>query len=149
MKRLAGILVIAFLVFATGCNSQSKEGLLKWNTNLEAAVKIAQKEHKPILVNFTGSDWCKWCKKLNAEVFTQDAFIDYAKKNLILVKIDFPRYKKLPASVEYYNRQLATKFGVQGFPTIALLNSSGQPVAMTGYRDGGAQAYVNHLKSLL
>lgn len=140
---------MTFILFISGCSLHSKEKELNWHDNLEAAVTIAQKEHRPILVNFTGSDWCKWCKKLNAEVFSQDEFVNYAKNNLVLVKIDFPEHIKQTPATQFYNRQLAQKYGVQGFPTIIIMNSSGKPLAITGYQEGGAAAYVRHIKSLL
>ena len=150
MKNILKYLtVLSFIIFISGCSLHSKEKELNWHDNLESAVKIAQKEHRPILVDFTGSDWCKWCKKLNAEVFSQDDFVNYAKSNLVLVKIDFPEHIKQTPATQYYNRQLAQKFGVQGFPTIIIMDSSGKPLAVTGYQKGGAVAYVQHIKSLL
>ncbi len=150
MKKNAVVLfAFTFFIFISGCNNHARENALQWNDNLEAAVKIAKKENRSILVDFTGSDWCIWCKRLSKEVFSQDDFINYAKNNLVLVKIDFPRsIQQSPATV-YYNRQLAERFGVKGFPTIVLLDSKGYIVATTGYREGGAAAYVSHLQSLL
>ncbi len=149
MKKiiLASLAFTALMFF--GCGSRANENSLKWYDNLQTAESVAQKEGKPILVNFTGSDWCKWCKKLNAEVFSQDDFVNYAKNNLVLVKIDFPEKIQQSEATKYYNNQLAQKFGVQGFPTIILLKSDGSPIAATGYQPGGAAAYVQHLKSML
>ncbi len=143
----AALLVLVILF--SGCSKNSNSDALNWHDRLEPAVQIAQKEHKPILVDFTGSDWCVWCKRLNNEVFSKDEFVKYANNNLVLVKIDFP--EKLPQSNEtkYYNQQIAKKYNIKGFPTIVLLNSSGNVVAFTGYREGGASAYVQYLKSLL
>lgn len=152
MKKIKFILPLLFAVYLisfTGCSNQAKDGGLKWYDNLENAEQAAQKENKPIFVDFTGSDWCVWCKKLNSEVFTQDAFINYAKKNLILVKIDFPENIPQSASTKYYNQQLAQRFGVQGFPTVILLSSSGTTIAQTGYQPGGAENYVQYLKTVL
>jgi protein disulfide-isomerase len=69
-----------------------------WLTNLDDALKIAEKDNKVILMDFSGSDWCGWCIKLDKEVFSQAAFKDYAKDNLVLVLVDFPRKKELPAA---------------------------------------------------
>ncbi|MGB5896232.1 MAG: thioredoxin family protein, partial [Ignavibacteriaceae bacterium] len=99
--------------------------------------------------NFTGSDWCKWCFKLSDEVFSKDAFKEYADENLILVKLDFPRSISQSSETKAYNQSLAQKYGVQGFPTIIIFNSQGKPVAKTGYRTGGAANYVSHIKSFL
>ncbi|MBN2450558.1 MAG: thioredoxin family protein [Lentisphaeria bacterium] len=119
-----------------------------WLTDFEEATKVATEKSLPILVNFTGSDWCGWCKRLDAEVFSQKAFQDYAKENLVLFVADFPMRKKLSDATKAQNGQLNRKYGVKGYPTILLLDSQGKELARTGYKPGGAEAYVAHLKSL-
>jgi protein disulfide-isomerase len=121
----------------------------EWLTNLDAAKKIAEKENKAILMDFSGSDWCGWCMKLDKEVFSQPAFKDYAKENLVLLLVDFPRKKQLSATAKAANDKLAEKYEVEGFPTIILADSKGNVIAKTGYLSGGAAAYVNHIKKLL
>ncbi len=145
---LAFISTIVFAISSTG-NKKSSAAVLKWNEKLEPAIAIAKKQNKPILVDFTGSDWCVWCKRLSDEVFTQKEFIDYANKNLVLVKIDFPQNTEQSKETAYYNRQLAQKYGIQGFPTIILLDSNGKVVNYTGYQEGGAKSYIEHIKSIL
>ncbi len=141
---------VSTIVFAiTNGSKDSKADKLIWKEKIETAVEQAKKQNKPILVNFTGSDWCVWCKKLSAEVFTQKEFIDYANKNLILVKIDFPKNIQQSQETVYYNRQVAEKYGIQGFPTIILLDSNGKVINYTGYQEGGAKSYVEHIKSIL
>ena len=120
-----------------------------WLTNLEAAKKKAEKDNKVIMMDFAGSDWCGWCIKLDKEVFSQAAFKEYAKDNLILVMVDFPKKKKLDAATESANNALMEKYGVEGFPTVILVDSKGTVIAQTGYREGGAAAYVEHIKDLL
>jgi protein disulfide-isomerase len=122
---------------------------LNWETNLEQAVAQAKKENKAVLVNFTGSDWCIWCKRLNSEVFSQKEFEEYANKKLVLVKLDFPRDIQQTDATKLYNNTLAQKYGIEGFPTILILNSKGDLVAKTGYQPGGAANYVQHIKSFL
>ena len=137
------------MVFSLGCSDSSASDSLEWNTNLEEALAIAKKENKAVLVNFTGSDWCKWCFKLSDEVFSQDEFTEYANKNLVLVKIDFPRNLPQSNETKIYNQTLAQKYVIQGFPTILIMNRQGQLVAKTGYQPGGATNYVNHIQSYL
>lgn len=146
--RILSAAVLLNLLLFWGC-SKAGSSDLNWYTNLNQAMKVAQKENRAVLVDFTGSDWCVWCKRLNNEVFSQKPFVKYANSNLVLVKIDFPEKIKQSSETIFYNRQLAQKFGVQGFPTIFLLNTKGQIIAQTGYQQGGAQAYVQHLKSLI
>lgn len=132
-----------------GCAKETKTDSLNWETNLETAIKKAKAENKSILVNFTGSDWCIWCQRLTDEVFSKSEFEKYAEEKLILVKLDFPRDIEQTQETKMYNNQLAQKYGIQGFPTILLLNSSGVLIAQTGYQPGGAANYVTHLKSYL
>jgi protein disulfide-isomerase len=149
LKQLTSFFVLFILLF-TGCNNgQASSDNLDWKENLEQAVAQAKKENKAVLVNFTGSDWCIWCKRLNSEVFTQKEFEDYAKNNLVLVKLDFPKDIPQTNETKLYNNTLAQKFGIQGFPTILIMNSKGDLVAKTGYQPGGPAKYVDHIKSYL
>ena len=120
-----------------------------WLLRFADAQEAAKKENKVIFVNFTGSDWCPWCVRLNDEVLKKKAFLDYAGGSLILLKIDFPR--RIPQTEEQKksNRELAEKYGIRGFPTILLLDAEGKVIARTGYRRGGAESYVKHLQQLL
>ncbi len=149
MKKFTVVFFILILISFLSVNNTAKSNKAQWNNNLEEAVKIAKDQKKAILINFTGSDWCKWCKKLDAEVFSQNEFISYANKNLVLVKIDFPQYKELDESTKTYNQELAKMFKVQGFPTIVVINKNQQLAAFTGYQQGGAENYVKYLKSVL
>lgn len=148
MKRNIILLSVLF-VLLVGCAKSGAGDNLGWQENLEQALAQAKKENKAVLVNFTGSDWCIWCKRLTEEVFAKDEFENYANDNLILVKLDFPRKIEQSAETKMYNNNLAQKFGIQGFPTILLFNSAGNLVLTTGYQPGGPAAYVNHLKSYL
>jgi len=150
LKKLTLVLfTLLFLVTACSENKTQTSDNLNWTINLEKAIETAKAENKAVLVNFTGSDWCKWCFKLSDEVFSQDEFKEYADANLILVKVDFPRNIPQSDQTKAYNQSLAQKFGVQGFPTIIIINDQGKPVAKTGYQEGGAQNYINHIKSFL
>lgn len=123
--------------------------VFKWETDLEVAKKRAKDEHKEILADFTGSDWCGWCIKLKKEVFDQPEFQEYAKKHLIMLEVDFPQQKKLPAKEQEQNEKLSQEFKVEGYPTILLLKANGKEVARTGYQEGGPAKYVEHLKGLM
>lgn len=120
-----------------------------WLTSLETAKTEAVKRQVPILVDFSGSDWCGWCIKLDKEVFSKEEFKAYAKTDLVLLLVDFPRKSKLPEDLKKQNDLLAEKFDVQGFPTVLILNAQGKELARTGYMPGGAEAYVKHVKSLI
>lgn len=121
----------------------------EWIENYEAALTAAKELKRPILVNFTGSDWCSWCKKLSAEVFTQDQFTEYAKSNLVLLKLDFPRSIPQTAELKAQNNKLQEQFKIQGYPTIVLLDGNGTEINRLGYEPGGAAAYVNRIKTMV
>jgi thioredoxin-related protein len=122
-------------------------GKLEWMADFEAAKKKAVAESKDLFLNFTGSDWCPWCEKLDKEVFSKRAFAEYAEQNFILVELDFPNDKsKLSSEIQQQNERLGAEYGVQGFPTIILTDKDGIPYAQTGYVEGGSENYVQHLK---
>jgi protein disulfide-isomerase len=91
---------------------------LVWYTGLEEARKISDANHIPIFAFFTGSDWCGWCHKLQAEVFAKPAFVEWAKKNVVLLELDFPRRKQLAPELAQQNNALQQAFQVRGYPTI-------------------------------
>ncbi|RME02536.1 MAG: DUF255 domain-containing protein [Planctomycetota bacterium] len=138
MKRFsllfAALLVTPFLY--------AEEG---WLTSIEKAQEIAKKEGKDILVDFTGSDWCGWCIRLKKEVFSTPKFKSEAPKKFVLVVLDFPMRKKISKEQKAYNRKMAKKFGIRGYPTIILLDAQGRPFGRTGYRPGGPVSYLKHL----
>ncbi len=149
---MAGIVSIAAL--ASACQSrapkeQEREATLDWITDFQAAQALAAQKGLPILANFSGSDWCRWCIVLEEEVFAYQAFKDYADGNLVLFLADFPNNTKLPEALARQNERLAKQYGVRGFPTILLLKADGTVIGQTGYQRGGPDAYVEHLKQLL
>lgn len=136
------------LILTLGILSACGAPSLTWHETLESAQSEAAKNKTSILVNFTGSDWCSWCKKLAAEVFDTPEFAAEAGKHFTLVKLDYPRTIEQPEATKQYNEKVMTRFGVEGFPTILLLDASGKAYARTGYQQGGAKAYLAHLVSL-
>jgi len=119
-----------------------------WVTDFEAAKKTAAEGKKDLLLDFTGSDWCGWCIKLNEEVFSKEPFKAGTKDKFVMVELDFPRKKELDAKLKEQNEALQEKFQVQGFPTIMLCDATGKPYAKTGYQPGGPEKYVAHLNDL-
>jgi protein disulfide-isomerase len=120
----------------------------KWLTSPEKAIATARGTTKLILVDFTGSDWCPPCIRLHREVFSQPDFQKFAKENLILVQVDFPRGKAQSEEERDRNEELAKKYGVQGFPTVIVLNSEGKQVGRLGYMEGGPAAFIDALKKI-
>ena len=140
-----GLVLALAAVAASARPAVASEG---WTEDVDKAMAQAAKEGKDLLMDFTGSDWCGWCIRLDKEVFTKEPFVTEAPKKFVLVKLDFPRRKKLPAKVRERNQQWQTKLGVRGFPTIYVTDAKGRPYAKTGYRRGGPEAYLKHLGEL-
>jgi protein disulfide-isomerase len=115
---------------------------LTWMTDVPKAVAKAKAEKKLVMLDFTGSDWCGWCIKLHKEVFSKPEFTEYAKKNLVLVELDFPHGKKQTAELKKANEELAAKYKIEGFPTIIALNGEGKKVGETGYVEGGPKPWI-------
>lgn len=121
-----------------------------WTDDLEAAQKQAAKEGKLILADFSGSDWCSWCIRLDKEVFSKKEFLEGAKDKFVLVFIDSPQDKSLLSdSAKSRNKKLVDQYGVRGFPTVLILDETGKQIAQTGYVRGGAEAYLKHLEELV
>jgi protein disulfide-isomerase len=122
MKQKGIILLISILCFSYNSFAQTKEattgGGLEWHTDMLKANEISQKSNKPIFAFFTGSDWCGWCKKLQRDVFVKQEFIQWAKSNVVLLELDFPRTKQLSPELKEQNQNLQQTFQVQGYPTI-------------------------------
>jgi len=143
------ILLATLLTLAVSTNLYGENSDGGWSTDFEAAKRVSAEKKLPILANFSGSDWCGWCIKLDREVFSQKEFKEFARDNLVLFTADFPREKKQEEKTRRQNAELMKKYEVQGFPTVLLLDAEGKVLARTGYERGGASAYVQHLKKLI
>ncbi len=120
-----------------------------WETDFAKATTNASKAGSYLLLDFSGSDWCGWCMKLEKEVFSKAEFKAYAKTNLVCVLLDFPRQKSQSKKLKDQNAELAKKYGIRGYPTVLILSPDGELVGRTGYQEGGPKAYVEHLKQMI
>jgi thioredoxin-related protein len=137
MKKMAFCLMICLMAG----NLLAEE--VKWLTSVPEAQALAKKENKLVLMDFTGSDWCSWCKKLDAEVFSKPEFSDYAKKNLVLVQLDFPNSKPQSDELQKANKELQSKYKIEGFPTLIVIKPDGTVVwTQIGYLAGGPPAVI-------
>ena len=118
---------------------------LEWLTDAPKAQAKAKSENKVVMLDFTGSDWCRWCIKLNKDVFSKQEFIDYAKKNLVLVEVDFPRKKKQSAELIKANAALEKKYGIEGYPTIIVLDKEGKKIGELGY-ESSPKTFIEKLE---
>ena len=152
---LTSILVVIAIVVglwlwwsATGAPAQQGGKIRSgWLENHDQAVADARTAGRPILVNFTGSDWCGWCVKLRDEVFDTGVFAAWAKDHVVLLECDFPRNKALAPELRQQNAKLADRYGIEGFPTLLVLSAQGDEIARAGYRRGGAEAWIDALEA--
>ena len=146
MKNTIPMLCASLFALAAFAKTSTPEG---WLDDYDAALKKAAAENKHVVIDFSGSDWCGWCKRLEKEVLSKKSFREGVTNDYVLVYIDSPSNKELlsdRAKVE--NPKLVEKYDIHGFPTALIINAKGEVVANTGYRAGGAKKYVKHLKAL-
>lgn len=125
----------------------SNEGL--WTSNWKQAKAKAAETQRDLLINFTGSDWCRYCMALNREVFETQAFKEEIGRSFVPMVVDFPMEEsRISPAVASQNSELQAQFGVKVYPSIFLADATGKPYAQTGYREGGAEAYLKHLSEL-
>jgi thioredoxin-related protein len=135
-------------LFAAWAVSQVMASEGEWLTDVPKALDRAKADKKVVLLDFTGSDWCGWCKRFNKEVFSTTEFKEYATKNLVLVEVDFPNQKKLDPELKKANAGLKNKYNVNGFPTFVVLNGAGQEIGrQVGYLEGGSKAFIAKLET--
>lgn len=147
---------ITLLIFSSALlgNEVMKEGHSpgKWTHDYKAALIYAKANKKSILLNFTGSDWCGWCKLMDKQVFTKDEWKTYAAKNLAMVWVDFPNDKSLvPQKFVSQNAGLKSKYKITGFPTYMLISSDGQTtIGKTGAgREKTPQTFSMEIAALI
>lgn len=141
LRRLT--LALTALVAVLMPSLSSANVSVAWQTDYKQALAQAAQEHKQVLLDFTGSDWCPYCIQMDKEVLGKPDFKKYAEQNLILVKLDFPQKKQLPAQETAQNRALQKQYTIDGFPTYVLLNSSGKEInRQEGSLDGGPSAFI-------
>ncbi|HQZ23709.1 MAG TPA: thioredoxin family protein [Flavobacterium sp.] len=150
MKKVFIALVLVMGSFAM----QAQE--LKWETDINKAISASNKTKKPMLLFFTGSDWCGWCIRLQKEVLKTPEFKTWAAKNVVLVELDYPRSKPQSEAIKNQNNGLQQIFGIQGFPTVYFATAKvkgGKPsytgIGSTGYVAGGPSAWLEVANGIL
>jgi len=143
------------LLFILGSYAVEAQELV-WNNNLKNSIEISNKTKKPLLLFFTGSDWCGWCIRLQTEVFKTPEFKKWANDNVVLVELDFPRRTVLAPEITEQNNQLQQFFAVQGYPTVWFVNASNSDgkvnidkLGNTGYLAGGPKVWLDTANGIL
>ncbi len=147
MKKHLTILALLLCTALTALTALAG-GKSGWDDDYDKGLAQAKTESKMVMLDFTGSDWCGWCIKLDKEVFLQKAFKDYAKANLVLVEVDFPQGKHQTKKLKEQNDKLAKDYNIEGYPTIVVLNAKGEKIGRLGYMEGGPEAFIAELEKL-
>ena len=120
-----------------------------WLDDLSIAKAKSQEEQKPILMYFTGSNWCSGCIRLNKDIFSKSAFIDFATEELILMKVDFPLGVQQKEDLINQNNYLYDLYEIEGMPTVILFDSNDVIYRETGYGKESVLDYIANLSGLL
>jgi protein disulfide-isomerase len=145
--------IYRFFLFAVAASVFISESVASadsgWLTDYKKAQQEAKASNKFLLLDFTGSDWCGWCKKFDREILLQPQFKDFARDNLVVVELDFPRAKPQSPELRKQNRELAQQYDIVGFPTIVVLSADGQKLwRYDGYFPDGPDAFIAQLQKL-
>ena len=148
------LLICALLIGSLKLYSQEKND--GWLLNFDKAAELSMKTGKPILANFTGSDWCGWCIRLKKEVFVTPAFKKWAEENVILLELDYPRRTPQTEEIKKQNRELQQFFKVRGYPTLHMFNvgiADGKTqitaLGKMGYLAGGPTPWIANANNYL
>lgn len=149
--------IALFTLLLTAQLGFAQKAAFTWYTDINEATAIAKKENKPMMLFFTGSDWCGWCVRLQKEVFKTPEFEAWAKSNVVLVELDFPRSTPQTEAIKTQNRNLQQQFGVRGYPTCWFVKpeklSDGKmnlaPIGSKGYEAGGPANWINGANTMI
>ena len=152
MKKIFLFLFVAFSVA-----TMQAQDTAEWHTDIQKAVALSTKTKKPLLLFFTGSDWCGWCIRLQKEVLKTPEFAKWAKDNVVLMELDFPKRTPQAEAIKNQNAQLNNFFKVRGYPTVWLVNASKNsegkiefsPLGSTGYVAGGPAAWLGEADKII
>ncbi len=155
LSNMKKIFVIVLLITFTGFIKAQESP--KWHTNILEAVNLSEKTKKPLLLFFTGSDWCGWCIRLQKEVLKTPEFENWAKDKVILVELDFPKRTQQPMELKQQNAQLNAFFKVRGYPTLWFTyvtktdegKISFSPLGSTGYIAGGPDKWLEGANQIM
>lgn len=146
---LVTLLLLATTTFFSSVESAEHKGGIAWQTNYDKALQESKATSKPILLFFTGSDWCGWCTKLEKEVLDTPDFAQSIGDKMIFVLLDYPMKKSLDAKTNEQNQNLKKKYAIKSYPTVILINGNEELIGTTGYRSGGGQKYAQHLMKMV
>ncbi|MBG70137.1 MAG: hypothetical protein CMN06_08455 [Roseibacillus sp.] len=153
-RMMMGIAAGALMINAQAADKVEIDGASVgvWTMDFDAAVKLAGEKKLPLILNFTGSDWCGWCKLMDKNVFAEEAWKTYAKEHVLLVTLDFPQDKSVvPEKYVARNKALQEKFGVRGYPTYVVLDNDGDTKLgqLGAGRDKTPSSFIEEFKGVV
>lgn len=151
MKQLFALFCSTLMISSFFLHAQESHSYnhINWLTNYDEAVSLSKSNSKPIVLFFTGSDWCGWCSKLEKEALDTPEFAQIAGTRFVFVKLDFPLNTTLPPHLAVQNKDLQKKYNVKGFPALIILDHQQNQIGSTGYRPGGGKMYAEHLSKFI
>lgn len=149
--------ILLTLLVVLGTIAIQAQETTEWHTDIKKAIKLSEETKKPLLLFFTGSDWCGWCVRLQKEVLKTPEFEKWAKENVILVELDFPKRTKQAPELKQQNAELNRFFKVRGYPTIWFTNGnensagkiSFEALGTVGYVAGGPSKWLEKANTIL
>ncbi len=146
--------IVTYIIILGSLTLQAQE--LIWHTDVNKASELSIKNKKPLMLFFTGSDWCGWCIRLQKEVFKTPEFIKWANENVTLVELDFPRRKQLEPTLAQQNKSLEQMFAIRCYPTVWFVKpalADGKitfdRLGSTGYVANGPQGWLPGANQIL
>lgn len=125
----------------------------RWLEDYKEAKFISNRLKRPLLICFTSMDGSEYCQKFFDEVFNTQPFKDYARKNMVLMRVDFPKdeakKKEQPPEIADQNKQMADTFAIRGYPTVVVLNFMGQRIGDSKYMKGGPDVFIKALDAVV
>lgn len=157
MKLILPLIIALFSFGTLQAQEEYKAGHPGWHVDVDEAYKESKETGKPIMANFTGSDWCGWCKRLSAAVFVKPEFQKWADEHVVLLELDFPKRKSVPEEIRQQNSKLQRAFKVRGFPTVWVFEMDKDSktdemqinaLGKTGYKSN-VDAFINDVERML
>ena len=143
IKNFKILIILLLLIYSFNLRAQNVINWVSWDQMIELRNKDSIK--KKVFIDFY-TNWCGWCKKLDNQILSKESFVSFAKENLVLLELDFPRgSRNLPQD----QIDLARKFNISGYPTVILMDAETNQIGKTGYQYMNPENYVSHVKSLL
>lgn len=141
------VLLIFFIFFSFSNLSSEEVAKITWEKEYNEAKSIAKKKNLPLLLFFSGSDWCPWCKKMKKDIFENPGFIEEVGDSFVFCVIDFSLTKK--DEKDALKDSLVKEYGVEGFPMVVLVDVNKGMISKVGYLPVDGREYALHLKELV